>query len=176
MSNIRLRQTHPISGTIREIEVEEVSGTLAVSEDGSTLRLELGINGDDPQQGWCAGPDGAAHAFVWRRVGEDIQVWLDGRLFIFERATPAGPVGRTGPAFAGDIPAPMPGRVVQVLAAPGQRVDAGDPLVIMESMKMELVIDAPSQAVVRRVAVAEGDQVDRGMRLLELEQPGGEGV
>ena len=31
----------------------------------------------------------------------------------------------------------MPGRVVQVLAAPGQRVDAGDPLVIMESMKME---------------------------------------
>ena len=56
-----------------------------MSEDGSTLRLELGINGDDPQQGWCAGPDGAAHAFVWRRVGEDIQVWLDGRLFIFER-------------------------------------------------------------------------------------------
>ena len=39
----------------------------------------------------------------------------------------------------------------------------------MESMKMELVIASPRSGVVKRVAVAEGDQVDRGMRLVELE-------
>ena len=84
-----------------------------------------------------------------------------------------GTVGtrRTG-VLPGDVSAPMPGRVMQVLTVSGQRVGAGEPLIILESMKMELIIDSPGDAVVKRVAVEEGDLVDRGMRLVELEDVG----
>ncbi len=168
---VRLRQTHPASEAVLECEVEEASGGVSVSLGGSELELE--VHGNDLNRGLVTGKDGKTHAFALVRAGDALQVWLDGRLFIFEPAEPAGPSGGTPSTFAGDIPAPMPGRVVQVLVEPGQAVAAGEPLAIMESMKMELVIEAPADAVVRRVAVTEGEQVERGMRLLELERPGG---
>jgi biotin carboxyl carrier protein len=74
-----------------------------------------------------------------------------------------------------DVVAPMPGTVTQILVAVGDRVEPGGRLIIMESMKMELVIDAPRGGVVKRISVAEGGLVDRGMRLLEFEEPGPDG-
>jgi biotin carboxyl carrier protein len=70
-----------------------------------------------------------------------------------------------------DILAPMPGTVVQVLVEVGGRVEPGDRLFIMESMKMDLVIDSPRGGVVKGISVTEGSQVDQGMRLLEFEEP-----
>ena len=64
--------------------------------------------------------------------------------------------------------APMPGAVLEVLVGEGDRVERNQTVVVIESMKMELVITAPSNGVVRRVSVVPGQQVDRGMRLLEL--------
>ena len=63
----------------------------------------------------------------------------------------------------------MPGTVEQILVQPGDIVERGQILIIMESMKMELEIAAPQAGVVKRVAVEPGGQVDKGMRLLELE-------
>ncbi|CAI8022185.1 2-oxoglutarate carboxylase large subunit [Geodia barretti] len=62
----------------------------------------------------------------------------------------------------------MPGSVLEVLVSEGDRVEQNQTVVLMESMKMELVITAPRSGVVRRVAVEPGQQVQRGMRLLEL--------
>ena len=58
--------------------------------------------------------------------------------------------------------------VLEVLVGEGDWVERNQTLVIMESMKMELVITASRSGVVRRVVVEPGQQVDRGMRLLEL--------
>ena len=52
--------------------------------------------------------------------------------------------------------------------AEGDRVERNQTVALMESMKMELVITAPRAGMVRRVSVEPGQQVDRGMRLLEL--------
>jgi acetyl/propionyl-CoA carboxylase alpha subunit len=74
-------------------------------------------------------------------------------------------------AGAGDhstVTAPMPGSVVRVLVAPGDRVSARQPLVVLEAMKMETPLVSPFDAVVRRVLVAEGDQVTAGAALVEL--------
>jgi biotin carboxyl carrier protein len=62
----------------------------------------------------------------------------------------------------------MPGVVLEVLVGEGDRVERNQTVVIMESMKMELVITASRSGVVRRVVVEPGQQVERGMRLLEL--------
>ena len=150
-----------------ECEVQDGDGASRVTVDG----MAVDINGQESNrsQGWCTGPDGAIHSYAVYGDGGQVQVWLDGRVFVFEAAAEGARGSRRAGAFSGDVSAPMPGRVMQVLAAAGQRVAAGEPLIILESMKMELIIDAPGDAMVKRVAVGEGDLVDRGARLVELE-------
>lgn len=67
--------------------------------------------------------------------------------------------------------APMPGTVVRVLVRPGQAVTAHEPLVVMEAMKMEHVIEAPHPGVVGEVMFHEGDMVPAGSPLVRLEEP-----
>jgi len=63
----------------------------------------------------------------------------------------------------------MPGRVVKVLAKPGDRVAERQPLVVVEAMKMENELRAPREAVVREVRVTAGASVEAGAILMVLE-------
>jgi acetyl/propionyl-CoA carboxylase alpha subunit len=67
------------------------------------------------------------------------------------------------------LTAPMPGTVIRVAVAEGERVEARQPLVVLEAMKMETPVVSPYEAVVRAVHVAEGDRVAGGTVLVELE-------
>jgi 3-methylcrotonyl-CoA carboxylase alpha subunit len=69
-------------------------------------------------------------------------------------------------AAGGRLTAPMPGKVVAVMASNGKEVKKGEPLVIMEAMKMEHTISAPSDGVVEEVLYQVGDQVADGAPLL----------
>jgi len=64
--------------------------------------------------------------------------------------------------------APMPGQVLRVLVEVGQRVSAGDPLVILEAMKMEQTLRASADGVVEAIHVKQGDVVAPGDRLVEI--------
>jgi biotin carboxyl carrier protein len=64
--------------------------------------------------------------------------------------------------------APMPGRVVRILVRPEDSVAAGDPLVIVEAMKMENELRSTVHGIVSRVAVTEGQTVDPGQVLCEI--------
>ena len=66
------------------------------------------------------------------------------------------------------ITAPMPGTVLRVLVAEGDRVSARQPLIVLEAMKMETALPAPFPATVGAVHVREGDRVAGGAVLLEL--------
>jgi len=68
--------------------------------------------------------------------------------------------------------APMPGSVVRVAVAPGDRVEAGQVLVVLEAMKMEHAVTAGGPGTVAEVAVAEGDQVETGRILVVVEADG----
>jgi acetyl/propionyl-CoA carboxylase alpha subunit len=68
------------------------------------------------------------------------------------------------------LSAPMPGTVIRVLVAPGDRVQPRQPLVVLEAMKMETPVVSPYEATVKAVHVAEGDQVAGGTVLVELEE------
>lgn len=67
------------------------------------------------------------------------------------------------------LKAPMPGLVLQVMAEPGQTVAKGDPLLILEAMKMENVIKAANEGIVKTVTAQKGMAVEKGQLLLEME-------
>jgi 3-methylcrotonyl-CoA carboxylase alpha subunit len=68
----------------------------------------------------------------------------------------------------GRLTAPMPGRVIAYLAQPGQAVRQGQPLAVMEAMKMEHTITSPRDGTVAEVLHALGSQVAEGEELLRL--------
>jgi acetyl/propionyl-CoA carboxylase alpha subunit len=67
-----------------------------------------------------------------------------------------------------EITAPMPGKVVKVPVREGQRVEAGEVLVVLEAMKMETALHAESAAVVKQIQAAVGQMVDHGAVLVVL--------
>jgi glutaconyl-CoA/methylmalonyl-CoA decarboxylase subunit gamma len=68
-----------------------------------------------------------------------------------------------------EVIAPMPGRILTVACTPGQAVQKGTPLIVMEAMKMQNELSAKADHVVRAVHVTSGDSVERGALLIELE-------
>jgi acetyl/propionyl-CoA carboxylase alpha subunit len=72
-------------------------------------------------------------------------------------------------ATAGSLVAPMPGNVLRVLVGPGDAVAGGQPLVVVEAMKMEHQVLAPADGTVATVHVTPGQQVDTGQPLLQME-------
>jgi len=67
------------------------------------------------------------------------------------------------------LAAPMPARVSHIGVEPGQQVDAGQTLLVLEAMKMELPITAPRRGVIRSIACQVGDLVAPGVALVEME-------
>ncbi len=76
-------------------------------------------------------------------------------------------------APAGGLMAPMPGVVLDVRCAPGDQVEIGQTLVVLEAMKMEHVVRAPADGVVSDVRVAKGQHVENGALLLVFEPADG---
>ncbi len=68
-----------------------------------------------------------------------------------------------------EIKAPMPGLVLSIAVKPGQEIVHGDPLLILEAMKMENIIKSPGEGVVKTVHAIKGKAVEKGETLIELE-------
>lgn len=68
-----------------------------------------------------------------------------------------------------DVRAPMPGLVLDIMVEPGQTVTHGDPLLVLEAMKMENVIKSPGEGTIKQIHVLKGSAVDKGAVLIELE-------
>ncbi len=168
-----MRETYPAAGEVYHYRTAEgESGFTFQIESGATAGLEsavtLSIESQETGEGLCRTESGRVYPFAWAWVGPELHLWLDGAWFVFQRAEARRRGGAAAGDVSGDVLAPMPGAVLEVLVAEGDRVERDQTVVIMESMKMELVITAARSGIVRRVAVQPGQQVERGMRLLEL--------
>jgi 3-methylcrotonyl-CoA carboxylase alpha subunit len=136
---------------------------LHVDVDGDVNLVSGGWRGD-----WLeASVDGAQVRARAHRHGSRLHLFLDGVQHVIDWVDPYLPV-TTGGDRHGGLAAPMPGRVIAVLVEPGARVKAGAPLLVMEAMKMEHTITAPSAGEVAAIHHAAGDQVREGDELLTL--------
>ncbi len=94
-------------------------------------------------------------------------IFLQGSTYSLLRDDPLHLV-EAGGAHGGGLTAPMPGKVVALLAQPGQKVEKGAPLLILEAMKMEHTITAPAAGTVKIFCYAAGEQVGDGAALVEF--------
>ena len=98
-------------------------------------------------------------------AGTSTWVFVDGQSFVID----SGPTRRAGAAHdSSALAAPMPATVTQVHVAPGQPVKAGDVLITLEAMKMELPIRATVDATVTAVHCRAGELVQPGIPLVDL--------
>jgi 3-methylcrotonyl-CoA carboxylase alpha subunit len=101
------------------------------------------------------------------RADAAITVILDGVTYELRHDDPrAAPVAAE--AAGGRVVAPMPGRVLQVLVAPGDRVARGAVLLVLEAMKVQMRITAPAEGSVGALRCAVGDLVEDGAELVVL--------
>ena len=177
-SHGEMQELYPVEGGQYRYRLTEQDGSVVFHLDGEALEgqgtsISLDIDSRRIGEGVCRTKTGRPVPFAWAWVGSstgsgDLHLWLDGDLYIFRLAGSRRRGGASGADASGDILAPMPGAVLNVLVGEGERVERNQTVVVMESMKMELLITAPRDGVVRRVSVQPGQQVERGMRLIEL--------
>jgi 3-methylcrotonyl-CoA carboxylase alpha subunit len=144
--------------------------------DGETVEVTLAKNGDLwtlSENNASILPDGRirleskegtiffAHS---AKVGDTWWIHIGGHTFCIDHVEPGAAEDDEGSGLS----APMPGKVLQVLVEVGQIVEPGQPLMILEAMKMEHRIIASQEGTVSAINFSEGDQVQQGSALLEL--------
>lgn len=127
-----------------------------IHRDGSRLLIEI------------IRPDGTAQRvrLAGTRQGDKRQLWVDGRALVVERVRQRG----GGPAAQGSLASVIPAVVSQILVAVGDEVEAGDKLILLESMKMVIPIQAPHAGRVTRILCEPGESVPAGVPLVEVEE------
>ena len=112
--------------------------------------------------------DGGTVPFLIHLAGQQVHVWIGGESYLFSAATasPRGPASQG--SSSDEVVCAVPGVVLAVHVSEGDVVEAGQEIVVLESMKTEQVIKAPRDGTIQRVSVQPGDRVDRGMRLVAL--------
>lgn len=156
----------------RVAEVEAAGSGYAVTLDGRRITVEGAI-----------GPtlrvridDRPVEATV-RRDGPDVIVEVRGRSYRFRtrdaRAPKLARRGRGADIARGELHAPMPGLVVEVLARVGDEVEAGSPLVVVEAMKMQNAFVAPVTGRVASISVTPGTPVESGQLLVTVSAENG---
>ncbi len=146
----------------------EGEGWRVLLPDGSEQRVLNAQMGDDGSL-TLRSPAGAWQMF-FHLMGDEIAFCWQGRVYRFQRSA-----GRDEPAAhstaEGMLTAPMPGLIRKVLVQVGEQVEAGQPLLVLEAMKTEQVLRAPSAGVVQSLNCREGDIVSEGAILVEIAEP-----
>jgi 3-methylcrotonyl-CoA carboxylase alpha subunit len=160
--------------------------TLSFEDESGHSSVKIDYAGDG--QHWQLQVDGSTHTLALHESDtESLLINLDGRtlrahvaregqwLHLFDGRSQHSlryldPMAHAGHAEAegGRLTAPMPGKIVALLVEQGASVAQGTPLLIMEAMKMEHTIAAPSAGTVEALRYAVGDQVAEGAQLLDF--------
>lgn len=101
-------------------------------------------------------------------ANEKRHVFIDGICFVFAAIDPLFHAGSGGGAEGG-LTAPMPGKIIALIAEVGGKVEKGAPLLILEAMKMEHTITAPAAGTIKAFRFNVGEQVSDGAELVEFE-------
>jgi biotin carboxyl carrier protein len=156
----------------RELTVEPLGdGRYAVTLDGTKHQIEaLGL----PHGAVSMLVDGDSHAVEFEEKGDEVAVLLKGQLTLVDivderRARMREATAAFTVEGKQTITSPMPGKIVKVFVKVGDAVTEGQPVVVVEAMKMENELKAPKAGKVLEVTAAEGSTVENGAKLLVIE-------
>jgi biotin carboxyl carrier protein len=117
--------------------------------------------------------DGKAYEIKRESTPTDTHLWVGSARYSVELRDPRSLRARKGSGDDGKGPrklvAPMPGRVVRVLAKENEEVEAGRGIIVVEAMKMQNEIKSPKKGIVRKILAAEGATVNAGEVLAVVE-------
>ena len=147
-----------------------------VTVDGEVLDARLTpLSTRDAAQTVLMVVDGRPRVVTVERDGATTRVWVDGTPVEVQVRTEADLLLERFGLDAGDasaereVRAPMPGLVLRMLVAPGDAVEAGQGVAVLEAMKMENELTAPAAGTVAQVHAAVGDAVAKGDLLVEVD-------
>jgi biotin carboxyl carrier protein len=146
-----------VDGTAHDVEAERIG------EFGLAVTVADGVAHSPGMNVVNVAPGGARGELLVELGGRTVPVVVDGR----RRRT--GPDGAALGEGEQSVVAPMPGRVVRVLVAPGDEVALGQGVVVVEAMKMENELGAPKPGRVKDVSVTPGTLVEAGRVLVVIE-------
>jgi len=153
--------------TMREVDVGALpGGAWQVTLDGATIVATAALAADGALTA-ALGPRRVAATVV--ASGDKRHVFVAGHGHVLSHVDLLGIAGAEHDEEGAGLLAPMPGKVIALLAKPGTAVDKGAPLLVLEAMKMEHTISAPRAGTVKGFRYAAGDQVAEGAELVEFE-------
>ena len=108
---------------------------------------------------------------VWAQVlGNELWLHFNGKTFIQDLSEGSKRRSKSGGSGgAKDIVAPMPGKILSVKVSKGDSLKKGDLILVMEAMKMEYSLKAPSDCTVKEVLCKDNDQVNLKQKLVDLD-------
>ena len=166
LGSARLR--YKTGGETREIRAERArDGRLALRLDDRESLIEV-VHAGDPLL--RANIDGTIVSARVSADGDSADVLFDGEAFRLERPLPPSVEGAASGTAAAGLIAPMPGTVARVLVSPGDEVEEGQLLLVLEAMKMEQPFTAPHAGRVESLPYGEGSMVPGGAVLVELQE------
>jgi 3-methylcrotonyl-CoA carboxylase alpha subunit len=153
--------------TMREVDVGALpGGAWELVLDGKATVARAAPNADGTMAA-TLGERRFAAAVV--ASGERRHVFASGGAHALTHVDLLGVTGAEPDEEGAGLLAPMPGKVIALLAKPGTAVDKGAPLLVLEAMKMEHTISAPRAGTVKAFRYAAGDQVAEGAALVDFE-------
>ncbi|MDX1992124.1 MAG: biotin/lipoyl-containing protein [bacterium] len=164
-----MNHTYEHNGQTHTVTLETLpDGGYRVTINGETRTVQASRTADG---GWLLHIDGRRRIVHTAAQGENRYAHVDGQTFALTVPDPRKSARRRGSGSAAGISelnAQMPGKVTAVLAQQGDVVQKGQTLVILEAMKMEIRVSAPSDGTLARLLVEPGQVVERGQLLAEL--------
>jgi geranyl-CoA carboxylase alpha subunit len=156
-----------LNGEVHELEIaRERDGGYVANINGNEVRFEIDDLGRDTIRFRIDGLTESARFF---RDGDRLHVLHHGAIHSVRDRTLAAPASAAASGSDGRVRAAMNGRVVALLVKQGERVEAGQPVMTLEAMKMEHVHVAPISGMISAIDVAEGEQVTTGKIVAEIE-------
>lgn len=152
-----------VDGKPHRLELEKIDGRWQCRLDGGQIEIDAMITRRDVLSLLV---EGRSYEIKREQTATDLHLWVGSTRFAVEVRDPRSLRSRRG---AGDdetgprkLVAPMPGRIVRILAAEKAAVDAGQGIVVVEAMKMQNEIKSPKKGTVQKILAVAGAAVNAG--------------
>ena len=154
-----------------DVDLRRAGDAWAVTLDGRELTVDVSRDGDGRFE---VTVDGVRRRVFVAAEGDERWVFVAGRTLHLRQPDPDADAGDEAAVASPDIRAAMPGKVVKLLVEEGQQVAFGQPVIILESMKMETELTASVDGTITAVHVAAGETVGQDAALVDIAPAAGD--